>query len=129
LPAYRRMIRAFREAGARKVIFHSDGNIGPLLDMLLDAGIDGINPVEPKAGLDVVALRGKYGKRLSLLGGMCNAHVLPTGTCAEIREATRRILGAGREGGVVIGTHSIADDIPVANYDCFHETVMREGWY
>ena len=129
LPAYRRMVRAFRDAGARKVIMHSDGNIGPLLDMLLDAGIDGINPVEPKAGLDVVALRERYGNRLSLLGGMCNAHVLPNGTFEEIREETRRILDLGRDGGVVIGTHSIADDVPVANYDCFHETVILEGRY
>ncbi len=127
LPGYRRMAGAFKRAGARRVIMHSDGNIGPLLDMLIDAGIDGINPVEPKGAMDLVEIKRKYGDRLSLIGGMCNAHVLPNGTRAEIVRKTREILKAGRDGGVVIGTHSIGDDIPVAHYDWFHETVMREG--
>jgi hypothetical protein len=46
LPAYRRMIRAYKEAGARYVFLHSDGDIRSLLDMLADAGIDGLNPLE-----------------------------------------------------------------------------------
>ncbi len=129
LPAYRRMVCAFKEAGARKVILHSDGNILPLLDMLVDAGIDGINPVEPRAGMDVVSLKETYGDSLKLLGGMCNAHLLPNGTPEEIRNETRRILEAGKDGGIVIGTHSIGDDVPVSNFDCFYDTVLQEGRY
>lgn len=125
LPGYRRMVRAFKGAGAKKVIMHSDGNIGPLLDMLIDAGIDGINPVEPKASMDLVQLKRQYGERLAFIGGMCNAQVLPRGTQGEIVRQTREILEAGQEGGVVIGTHSIGDDIPVAHYDWYHEEVMR----
>jgi hypothetical protein len=48
LPAYRRIVAAFKGAGCRRVVLHSDGDIRPLLDMLVDAGIDGINPVEPR---------------------------------------------------------------------------------
>ena len=129
LPGYRRMIDAFKQAGANKVVFHSDGNIRPILDMLIDAGIDGINPVEPKAGMDLVALKSIYGSKLALVGGMCNALVLPTGSREEIRRETLRIVEAGRDGGVVIGTHSIADDIPVSSYDYFHEIVRTEGQY
>jgi uroporphyrinogen decarboxylase len=119
------MVRAFKGAGARRVILHSDGNIGPLLDMLLDAGIDGINPVEPRASMDLVKLKKKYDRRLAFIGGMCNARVLPGGTRREIVRKTREILEAGQSGGVVIGTHSIGDDIPVANYDLYHETARR----
>jgi hypothetical protein len=39
LPAYRRMIAAYKAAGARYVFLHSDGDIRPILDMLVDAGI------------------------------------------------------------------------------------------
>ncbi len=127
LPTYRRMVRAFKGAGAKKVILHSDGNIAPLLDMLIDAGFDGINPVEPKAGMDVVALKETYGGRLAFVGGMCNARVLPAGSFEEIRRETRRILEAGRDGGIVIGSHSIGDDVPVASYECYHATVREEG--
>ena len=54
LPAYRRMIRAYKEAGAQYVFLHSDGDIRSLLDMLVDAGIDGLNPLERRANMDIV---------------------------------------------------------------------------
>jgi len=79
--------------------------------------------VEPKASMDLVKLKKKYDHRLAFIGGMCNARVLPRGTRGEIVRRTREILEAGRDGGVVIGTHSIGDDVPVANYDLYHETV------
>ncbi len=127
LSAYERMVRTFKSAGAYKVIVHSDRNILPLLDMMIEAGIDGINPVEPKAGMDVVALKNDYGGRRALIGGMCNARVLPTGGPSEVRDETRRILEAGADGGVVIGNHSIWADVGVSNYECYYKTVRREG--
>lgn len=129
LPAYRRMISAFKRAGAARVILHSDGNVGPLLEMLLDAGIDGINPVEPRAGLWLPALKARYGRRLALIGGMCNSHVLPEGPVERIREQAREIIEAGRDGGVVIGAHSIGPDIPVSHYLGYQDTVRTEGRY
>lgn len=129
LPAYRRMIRAFKEAGAARVVLHSDGNVAPLLDMLVDAGIDGLNPVEPRAGLRIPTLKARYGTRLALIGGMCNSLVMPLGPEDAIREQAREIIEAGRDGGVVIGAHSIGPDIPVAHYLCYQRTVREEGAY
>ncbi|MBM3497504.1 MAG: hypothetical protein FJX74_02430 [Armatimonadetes bacterium] len=117
VPVWAEMVRAFKAAGARKVILHSDGNIGPLLDRFIEIGFDGINPVEPKAGLDIVALRRQYGDRLALLGGLDNAHILPRGDLAEVREHAHRLVDIGREGGVVAGMHSVGPDISVATYD------------
>jgi uroporphyrinogen decarboxylase len=127
LPGYKRMVQAFKEAGAAKVCLHSDGNILPLLEMLMDAGIDGINPVEPKAGLHIPTLKGKYGKKLAYIGGMCNANVLPRGTREEIETQARDIIEVAKDGGVAIGAHSIGPDIPVQNYMHYHRTVMKEG--
>jgi uroporphyrinogen decarboxylase len=124
-PAYKRMVKAFKDAGATKVVLHSDGNIAPVLDMLIEAGIDGINPVEPKAGLHIPTLKEKYGRKLSYIGGMCNARVLPFGTKAEIKKQATEIIEAGKDGGVIIGAHSIGPDIPVQNYVFYHETVME----
>lgn len=125
LPCYKRMVSAFKKAGAQKVILHCDGNLGPLLDMLIEAGIDGINPVEPKAHLDLYSLKQKYGNRLAYIGGMCNAHVLPRGTRQEIRTQVERIKEAARSGGVIIGAHSIGDDVPVENYDFYHSLAIQ----
>jgi len=127
LPAYRRMIRAFKRAGARIVVLHSDGNVGPLLDMLVDAGIDGLNPVEPRAGLHLPSLKERYGTSLALIGGMCNSHVLPEGPVAAIEDQAREIVAAARAGGVVIGAHSIGPDIPVAHYLAYRRVLAREG--
>jgi uroporphyrinogen decarboxylase len=126
-PAYKRMVKAFKDAGAAKVILHSDGNIAPVLDMLIEAGIDGINPVEPRAGLHIPTLKEKYGTKLALIGGMCNSHVLPSGSKAEIEAQATEIIEAGRDGGVIIGAHSIGPDIPVQNYVSYHETVVKKG--
>ena len=123
LPCYRRMCQAYRQAGVRHILLHSDGNIEPILDMLLDAGIEGINPVEPKAGMHAVRLRERYGRSLALLGGLDNAHVLPRGTPQEIEAHVRHVLSTGERGGLVIGAHSIGPDIPVENYDLVHRLV------
>lgn len=128
-PAYKRMVKAFKEAGAARVILHSDGNIAPVLDMLIEAGIDGINPVEPRAGLHIPALKEKYGTTLAFIGGMCNSRVLPGGSKTEIENQATEIIEAGRDGGVIIGAHSIGPDIPVRNYVFYHETVMKKGFW
>jgi len=129
VPAWAKMVSAFKEAGAKKVILHSDGNIGPLLDRFIDIGFDGINPVEPNAGLSVSALRARYGDKLALIGGICNNHILPRGSREQIREHVLDVLAAGSGGGLVIGTHSIGPDIPVESYDYFTELRREFGRY
>jgi len=124
VPAWAHMVSAFKAAGAAKVVLHSDGNIGPVLDLLVDCGFDGINPVEYRAGLDAVKLRAKYPK-LALLGGLDNVHILRDGTPEEIREHTRYILSAAP--GLALGTHSVGPDIPVRNWDIMFETWQEFG--
>lgn len=123
-PAWTYMIQAFKHAGAATVILHSDGNILPILDILLACGFDGINPVEYRAGLDAVKLREKY-PRLALLGGLDNVHILRRGTPEQIREHTKYILSAAP--GLALGTHSIGPDIPVENWDIVFETWRKYG--
>ena len=94
LPAYRRMIKAYKEAGAKYVFLHSDGNIRLLLDMLVDAGIDGLNPLERRAEMNAVELRQRY-PRLILTGGMCNTHTLVKGTRSEIESEARELIDSG----------------------------------
>ena len=127
LPCYRWMCDQYRAAGVQRILLHCDGNIEVILDMLLDAGIRGVHPVEPKAGMDVVRLRERYGKSLVLLGGLDNAHVLPRATDAEVAAHILRVLEAGRDGGLVIGAHSVGPDISVERYDFVHRTILALG--
>lgn len=113
LPALRRMVRAYKDAGARFVMHHSDGNVMSLLDMWVDAGIDAINPLEYRSGVDAVKVREKYGRHLACIGGLDNCGILPRGDRAEVRDHVLYLLQAGRDGGFVIGPHSIGPDISI----------------
>jgi uroporphyrinogen decarboxylase len=129
LPLYCQMVSALKGAGARWVVLHCDGCLEPLLDMVIDAGIDGINPVEPRAGMDVVKLMDRFYGRLRLIGGVCNAVVLPEGDPKRIREHLVPMIEAGRHGGLIIGTHSIGPDVSIDAYDCYRRIVAKEGAY
>jgi hypothetical protein len=126
LPCYREMIRAYKDGGAAHVILHSDGDIRLLLDMLVDAGIDGLNPLERRAGMDPEAIRKKF-PHLILTGGMCNTRTLVKGTRSEIEAEARQIINLGRDGGVIIGTHSISPEIPLENYAAYRECCRSYG--
>lgn len=126
LPAYRRMIKAYKDAGAPYVLLHSDGDIRPLLDMLVEAGIDGINPLERRANMDVVKIREKY-SNLILTGGMCNTNTLIKAAKEQIEAEAREIIDLGRDGGIIIGTHSVSPEVPLENFVAYHETCLTYG--
>jgi uroporphyrinogen-III decarboxylase len=128
LPAYRRMIGAYRQAGAKYVFLHSDGDIRPLLDMLVDAGIDGLNPLEQRAGMKMTEIRAKY-PRLVLTGGMCNTRTLLNGPIPLIEAQAREIIDLGRDGGIVIGTHSIGPDVPLEHYLAYRKVCEGHGQF
>jgi uroporphyrinogen-III decarboxylase len=128
LPAYRRMVREYKAAGAKYVVLHSDGNILPVLDMLVDAGIDGINPLERRAGMDPAKIRARH-PRLVLTGGMCNTDTLRNGPAERIAREARELIEIGRDGGVVIGTHSVSPEIPIANFEVYYRTCLKYGQF
>ena len=123
LPAYAHMVQSWKDAGASFVLLHSDGNIEPLIQMLIDAGIDAFNPVEPRSGMDLVRLHREYRDKAAFIGGMCNSQVLPNGPEEAIHRQARGIVEAGRDGGVIIGAHSIGPDIPIEHYEAYLDEV------
>ncbi len=126
---YKGMIAALRERGCKRFFFHSDGNIGPLIDLLLEAGFEGFNPLEPRCGLDLVSLRRHYGKRLVFFGGICNTQILPRGDKKEIEAHVRPLVELGADGGLIIGSASIGDDISPETYDYYIGLLDRYGLY
>ena len=129
LPPLRRMVKAYKDAGARFIMHHADGNVLPLLDMWIDAGIDAINPVEYRSGMDAVKIREQYGNRLSLIGGLDNAGILPRGDRGEVRDHVLHLLEAGRGGGYIIAPHSIGPDISVDTMTYVLELLEEYGCY
>lgn len=114
-----------------KVIFHSDGNVMEILDDMIEAGIDGLNPIEPIAGMDIAYLKKKYYGKLILVGNLDCSQVLPLGSKKEVREATKKcIRDASPGGGHFIGSSSeITPSTPLENILAFYETVHELGKY
>ncbi len=127
LPLYTELIDRLRKAGINKVVFHSDGNIVPVLDHLVSAGFNGINPVEPNAGMNILELRDTYAHKLALIGGIDNIDILPSGDHQRIAGHVVPVVKAAREGGIVIGMHSVGPDISVEAYDFYHKLVEKHG--
>ena len=127
LPQVRRMVTAFKGAGAAHVGYHSDGDLRPVLDGLVDAGISILNPVEPRANMDVVALRRRYGKQLAFVGGLCNSFILPHGSNDEVRAHVDHVLSVADDGGLVIGSHSISNDVTQERYHLVMEILHEHG--
>lgn len=114
-----------------KVLFHSDGYIMDILDDLIEAGIEGINPIEPLAGNDISYIKRRYGKRLVLLGNVDCSQVLPLATPEEIRQATRKCIRATSPGGGhFIGSSSeITPAVPLENALAFFRAAKEYGKY
>lgn len=94
---------------------HSDGAVGPLIDHFVDAGVTVLNPLEAKAGLDVVDLRKRYGRRLAFYGNIDATKM--AGPEAAIREELQRKIVAGRNGGYIFHSdHSCPPGVSLERY-------------
>jgi len=99
-PYYRAIWRAMSSSGTRLFQFESRGNICPLTDNLVYAGINVLCPMEVASGMDVVASRKRYGKRLAMIGGI-DKEVLRRSKNAIRRELEYKMQPLMREGGMV----------------------------
>ena len=115
LPHYRRIVDRLHAAGIDVVMLDCDGNVDGLIPCWLDEGINLIYPMEVSAGMDVVALRKKYGRELLMAGGM-DKRVLAQDKAA-IKQMVEERIPTIREGGYIPGCdHAIPPDIPWENY-------------
>ena len=71
----------------------------PIVEDLISAGIDGLHPLEPLAGMDIGLLKRRYGSKLVLVGNVDCSQLLPFGTRDEIRNAVKACLRAASPGG------------------------------
>ena len=130
LPRLKRMVDAIHEEGG-KAVKHSDGNIWPLLDLIVDTGIDGINPIEPAAGMDIGEVKQKYGHRVCLIGNIDCSRLLSEGSVEEVEEAVRACLRKASTGGghILASSNSIHSSVKPANYLAMIEATKKYGKY
>jgi len=111
------------------VIYHGCGNVKAIFQDYIDIGIDGYNPLEAKAGMDVVDLRRRYGHRMAFCGNS-DVQVWETGDREAIRREVLRKLNAARGGGYVfLSDHSVSSAVSGKTYDFIVNLVREYGRY
>jgi uroporphyrinogen decarboxylase len=110
-------------------IYHSDGNLFPVIDDLLNVGINALHPIEPKA-MDARTLKEKVKGRICLLGNI-DLDLLSRGTKEQVRELTKNtVTTLAPGGGYCAGSsNSIPDYVPIENYKTMIETICEYGKY
>ncbi|NMB46121.1 MAG: hypothetical protein GX998_06875 [Firmicutes bacterium] len=117
-----RLMAPAREKGI-PIMYHSDGDIMEILPDLLDMGVNALNPIEPY-GMDIRAVRKRFGNRLCLVGNLDVGGNLSSGTPADVRAEAEDIIDAvGQDGAFVLASsHSITPNVPPENFLAMIET-------
>jgi hypothetical protein len=124
LPGLKRLVRAWHDRDV-VCLFHSDGNLWPVLDDLVAAGIDGLNPLEVLAGMTVKEVRQRH-PGLFLTGGIDVSQLLPLGTPDEVRAACRQaIADAGGRGYFLGSSTELHWDVKLENAIAMFETAWE----
>jgi len=128
LPRLQRMVDLILDEGAF-CIKHSDGNIYPLLDMIVSTGCHGLNPIEPVAGMDLKTVKSLVGDRVCLVGNIDCGHPLSHGTPEEVAEAVRQAIADAADGGgfILSSSNSIHSTVAPENYMALVEAGRRYG--
>ena len=113
LPLWRQQVMSVKDPDI-PVFFHSDGNLNGFLPVIVEAGFDGLQCIEPAAGMDIVKIRRTYGSRLCLMGNidpslLCDPDngVVGEKGCQKLdRTLTDLITTVGGSGGLIVGSCS-----------------------
>jgi len=128
-PYLAELIGGYRELGFY-TIKHTDGNIMPILDLLVEANPHALHSLDPQAGVDIAQVKRLYGERVCLMGNV-NCGALDTGTDEQVVESARYALRHGMPGGgyVFSTSNCIYTGMRLARYELMLDVWRREGNY
>jgi uroporphyrinogen decarboxylase len=129
-PYNRKLVERAKELGL-KVVRHSDGNLWRLLDILLETGYDGLNPLEPHAAMDLRKVKEYCGDRICLLGNIDCLELLPHGTPDQVDAAVRQAIEDASAGGglIICSSNSLHPGVDPENCIAMFEATKKYGVY
>ena len=128
-PYLARLIEGYRRMGYY-AIKHTDGNIMPILDQLVQARPHALHSIDPQAGVDIAVVKRIYGKEICLIGNV-NCGLLQTGTEREVEESVLHALLSGMPGGgyVFSTSNCVYTGMELARYDLMMRLWRQHGRY
>jgi len=128
-PVFKELCRFFHSYGMY-VFLHSCGRVKELIPYFIEEGIDCLQPLEVKAGMDLVELKEKYGDRISFMGGI-DTRLMALDDPKPIEEEIKRKITVAKEGGGYIyhSDHSIPKNVSFQRYKMIIELVKKYGKY
>ena len=128
-PWYKKMAKVCKDRSL-PVIYHSDGDLWPVMDDITDAGINAIHPIEPKA-MDINELKRKVAGRLCVIGNIDLGSTLTMGTPEDVdAEVQQRIKDLAPGGGYCVGSsNTVTNYVPLENYRAMIEATFKYGRY
>ena len=129
-PYLKQAVAACRDMGLY-TIKHTDGNIMPIIDMLVDSGADALHSLDPQGGVDLARVSRDWGDKIALCGNV-NCALLQTGTLEQCEADVRRSLrdGMARGAGYVFCTSNCAyTGLPLERYELMNRIWQDEGEY
>jgi uroporphyrinogen decarboxylase len=114
-----------------KIVFHTDGNVYPLIPDLMEVGVDVLNPIQPSARLmDSFKLKAEFGDRLSFHGAMDVQTVLNQDVATVRADVRTRIRALAPGGGFILApANHIQHDIPPENVVAMYAEAREFGRY
>jgi len=129
-PGLLRVMGGFKALGL-PIIKHTDGKLWPIIDMIIDSGIDCLDPIDPQAGMDIAEVKAKYGDRIAVKGNVDCADTMTFGTPEDVIAETKEALRKGMPGGgfILSSSNSIHSGVKPENYMAMLQTLEEYGSY
>lgn len=131
-PLLKRLIDHIHSLADVRVYMHSDGAIYDLIPDLIEAGVEGLNPVQYTArGMDLDRLKREFGKDLGFFGGTLENELLSFNTPEAIRRKVRENVATLAPGGgfLFASVHNIGPEVPPENVAALFEAGLESGRY
>ncbi len=128
-PNHKVVTDAVKARGAY-VSLHSDGNVAPVLDGIVELGYDVVHPFQESAGMDLALYQDRYADQFVLMGGLDIQTTLGFGKLDTLRSEISRIVEMFRDGGLLLCTsHFVQDHCTIEElvlaYDLIHDLIRR----
>ncbi len=127
---YHEEIVSFCHEKGMKAVKHSDGNLWPILDDLVETGFDGIHPFQPQC-MDIKEAKAHLKGKAAVVGNIDCSFLLPFGTVEEVEQSVRETIAAAAPGGgyIISSSNSIHPGCKPENYIAMVKAARKYGAY